>query len=288
MKKVFSSNSELTHVWANNNEPEIYKSANSVSCQYGRLFSYNTCIAELVNDTHVILNSHSYSNTTSKHQSLARQAIHGRECISIDFNSYRLNGLCYGQRDFNEFIVKHNEAKAAEWLVKATRSKKYAGLYNGFALSIFSSLTAYAKLLNLKYETSISDIDMLRSDALEAEKKQKALEKIRKAEKIAEQAEALIKWRAGENVNNHFEVTALRVYGEEVQTSRGARIPLAEAVRAWPLLQKIATSGEAVRPENMRLGYYQVSSISSEALIVGCHHIPMAEVLNVASVLNLN
>jgi hypothetical protein len=286
MKKVFSSNSELIHVWANNNEPEIYKSANSVSCQHGRLFSYNTCIAELVNDSHVILNSHSYSNTTSKHQSLARSAIHGRECISLDFGRYNLQRLDF-KSDFKD-LVKYNEAKAAEWLVKASRSKKYAGLYNGFALSIFSSLKAYADLFGLTYETSISDIDILRSDALEAEKKQKALEKIRKAEKIAEQAEALIKWRAGENVYHNFEVTALRVYGDEVQTSRGARIPLAEAVRAWPLLQKIASSGEALRPENMRLGYYQVNSIDSNNLIVGCHTIPMAEVLNVARVLNLN
>jgi hypothetical protein len=288
MKKVFSSNSELIHVWANNNEPEIYKSANSVSCQYERLFSYNTCIAEIVNDTHVILNNHSYSNTTAKHQSMARQAIHGREAISLDIDKYNLSTLIFGQGDFERLIVRHNEAKAAEWLVKASRSKKYAGLYNGQALSIFSSLKAYADLFGLTYETSISDIDILRSDALEAEKKQKALDKIRKAEKIAEQAEALIKWRAGENVYHNFEVTALRVHGDEIQTSRGARIPLAEAVRAWPLLQKIASSGEALRPENMRLGYYQVSSISSEALIVGCHVIPMAEVLNVASALNLN
>jgi hypothetical protein len=286
MKKVFSSNSELIHVWANNNEAEVYKRANSVSCQYGRLFSYNTCIAEIVNDTHVILNNHSYSNSTSKHQSLARSAIHGLECISLDFGRYNLQRLD-SLSDFKD-LVKHNEAKAAEWLVKASRSKKYAGLYNGQALSIFSNLKAYAELLGLKYETSISDIDILRSDALEAEKKQKALEKIRKAEKIAEQAEALIKWRAGENVYHNFEVAALRVYGDEIQTSRGARIPLAEAVRAWPLLQKIASSGETVRPSDMRLGYYQVSSISSEALIVGCHNIPMAEVLNVAKSLNLN
>ena len=286
MKKVFSSNSELIHVWANNNEAEVYKRANSVSCQFERLFSYNTCIAEIVNDTHVILNNHSYSNSTSKHQSLARSAIHGRECISLDFGRYNLQRLD-SLSDFND-LVKHNEAKAAEWLVKASRSKKYAGLYNGQALSIFSNLKAYADLLGLKYETSISDIDILRSDALEAEKKQKALEKIRKAEKIAEQAEALIKWRAGENVYHNFEVTALRVYGEEIQTSRGARIPLAEAVRAWPLLQKIALSGEAVRPSDMRLGYYRVTQIDSKALIVGCHNIPMAEVLNVASVLNLN
>ena len=288
MKKVFSSNSELIHVWANNNEAEVYKRANSVSCQYDRLFSYSTCIAELYGDNYVILNSHSYSVSTSKHQSLARSAIHGRECISLDISRYNLSSLIFGQNDFNEVIVKHNEAKAAEWLVKASRSKKYAQLYNGIALSIFSSLKSYADLIGLTYQVSISDIDQLKNDALEAEKKQKALDKIRKAEKIAEQAEALIKWRAGENVLNHFEVTALRVYGEEIQTSRGARIPLAEAVRAWPLLQKIATSGEAVRPNDMRLGYYQVSSISSEALIVGCHNIPMAEVLNVARSLNLN
>jgi hypothetical protein len=241
----------------------------------------------LVNDNHVILNSHSYSNSTAKHQSLVRSAIHGRECISLDISNYNLSTLKFGQRDFDNIIVKHNEAKASELLLKASRSKKYAGIYNGQALSIFDNLKAYAAIFGLVYELSIDNLEDLKAKALAADKQAKALAKIRRAEKITEQAEALEKWRAGENVNNFFEVTALRVKGDEVQTSRGARIPLAEAIRAWPLLRKIAESDEVLRPENMRLGYYQVNSIDNKALIVGCHTIPMAEVLAVANQLGL-
>lgn len=47
MKKVFSSNRELVHVWANNDDSGIYKRANSVSCQFDVLFSYNTAIAHI-------------------------------------------------------------------------------------------------------------------------------------------------------------------------------------------------------------------------------------------------
>ena len=92
MKKVFSSNRELIHVWANNPDFDIYKRANSVSCQYDKLYSYNTCIAQIHGET-VIFNNHSYSNSTSKHQNLARGAIHGMKVISLDFPRYNLQSL---------------------------------------------------------------------------------------------------------------------------------------------------------------------------------------------------
>lgn len=286
MKKVFSSNRELIHIWANNDDISVYKRANSVSCHYDRLYSYNTCIAQIHNDT-VIFNSHSYSNSTSKHQSLARGAIHGMKAISLDFPRYNLQSLILGQNDFNEVLKEPNERKAAEWLIKASRSKKYAELYQSMANNILLSLAEYAQFLGLDYVCH--NLSELQAAALENEKKQKALEKIRKAEKIKEQAEALEKWRNGENVQNHFEITALRVQGDEVQTTKGAKIPLNDAISAWPLLNRLASSGLSLNTINhkIRLGYYTVTRIDNKELVVGCHNIPMTEVKNIAQQLQL-
>ena len=108
MKKVFSSNYELAHVWANNEAPEVYRKANSLSCQNNVLFSYNTAIANIYGDT-VILNSHSFSISTSKHQNYAASATRHFNQLFIDIPLWNNSSLIYGQNDFNNFIVSHNE-----------------------------------------------------------------------------------------------------------------------------------------------------------------------------------
>jgi hypothetical protein len=286
MKKVFSSNRELIHVWANNDSPEVYKRANSVSCQNGVLFSYNTAIADIYNET-VILNRHSFSNSTSKHQSLARSASRHHNQLLIDIPLWNNRGLVYGQNDFNSLIVSHNEKIAADYLVKASRARKNADWFTGMAYAHLNSLVKYAALLGLEYQAG--DLSELQAAAIEADKKRKAAEKIRKAEKIAEQAEALEKWRNGENVYRHFEITALRINEDQIETSRGANIPLDHAIKAWPLLKRIHDSGKeyVAGDHSIKLGHYTVSRITRENMIVGCHTIPFAEIVNIAKQLKL-
>lgn len=286
MKKVFSSNRELIHVWANNDAPEVFKRANSVSCQYDCLYSYNTAIAHIYGDT-VILNKHSFSNSTSKHQSLAVSASRHYKRLYIDIPLWNNSRLVYSQNDFNSAIVSHNEKIAADYLVKASRARKNADYYNGVAYAHLKSLEEYATLLGLEYQAG--DLSALQAAALEADKKRKEAEKIRKAYKIAEQKEALEKWRNGENIYRHFEITALRINGDEIETSKGAKIPLDHAIKAWPLLKKIHDSGQEyiAGSHTIKLGHYTVSRITRENMIVGCHTIPFGEIVNIAKLLNL-
>jgi hypothetical protein len=286
MKTVYSSNRELIHVWANNNESDVYKRANSVSCHYDKLFSYNTCIAQIHGET-VIFNSESYSNSTSKHQSLARGAIHGMKAISLDFPRYNLQSLILGQNDFNEVLKEPNEEKAAQLLIKSSRSKKYAELYKAMANNILLSLSEYAELIGLDYYCY--NLEELKEQAIINDKARKEREKIQKAEKIKEQAEALEAWRNGEDRRHYFEITALRIKNDEIETTKGARIPLDHAIKAWPLLNRIAHSDEIFMPNNhaIHFGNYRLTRADKKELIVGCHNIPMLEVLNIAKQLNL-
>ena len=177
---------------------------------------------------------------------------------------------------------------AAESLIKASRAKKHADFYQAEAFRRLKSLENYAALLGLDYQTG--DLTELQNAAVENEKKRKAAEKIRKAEKMAEQAEALEKWRAGENIYRNFEITALRINGENIETTKGAKIPVDHAIKAWPLLKRLHNSGQEyiAGEHSIKLGYYTVSRLTRDNLIVGCHTIPFAEVQNIAAKLNLN
>lgn len=55
---------------------EFRKNFQNLSCKNGILFSYNTAIAELMDDnTTLIINKTKYSTTTSRHQNLLNKAL---------------------------------------------------------------------------------------------------------------------------------------------------------------------------------------------------------------------
>jgi hypothetical protein len=288
MKTKYSSNKELIHVWAHDSSPEIMKQANSVTCHNNILYSYSTAIGQIVNNDTVIYNTASYSNTTSKQQSLMYQSTsHYLNRIYLDIHKYDLNHLIFSQNSFNNLILEPNLKQASEFLVKASRSKKYKDFYSSKALSIFDNLERYALLFNLAYE--LPNVDALTESALKADKEAKAQEKIYKAKRIQQQAEALEDWRLGLDVRNHFEVTALRIKDDVIETSRGAKIPLEHAVKFWGLINSWHQKGIVYVKDHhsIHLGNYCVNRFENDILTVGCHQIPYSEIQNIANQLHL-
>jgi hypothetical protein len=288
MKTKYSSNRELIHVWANDPNPTISKSANSMSCYNGKLFSYSTCIAQIVDNT-VIHNTYGYSVTTSKQQGLAGFASrHYSSQIYLEFPQRGLDHLLFNQSDFDNFVLKHNKRLIEEALIKASRSRKYSDQYKATALRIIGNLTKYALFYKLSY--TVPNTDDLTESALKADKEAKALEKIRIAERIKQQTEALANWRKGDDVRNHFEVTALRIKDDVIETSRGARIPLEHAVKFWGLIKAWHEKGTSYVKSNhsIHLGNYAVNRFENDILTVGCHQIPYSEIQNIANQLHLN
>ncbi len=288
MKTKYSSNRELIHVWAHDSSPEIMKQANSVTCHNNILYSYSTAIGQIVNNDTVIYNTASYSNTTSKQQSLMYQSTsHYLNRIYLDIKKYDLNHLIFSQHSFNEIIFEPNVKQASEFLLKASRSKKYKDFYSSKALSIFDNLERYALLFNLAYE--LPNVDALTESALKADKEAKALEKIYKAKRIQQQAEALENWRLGLDVRNHFEITALRIKDDVIETSRGAKIPLEHAVKFWSLINSWHQKGITYKKDHhsIHLGNYAVNRFENDVLTVGCHEIPFSEIQGIANQLHL-
>jgi hypothetical protein len=287
MRTKYSSNSELSHIWANDPDPSIGKSANSMSCHNGKLYSYSTCIAQIIGDT-VIYNTASYSVTTSKQQGYAHGASsHFQHKIYLNIPKRGLDSLVFSQSEFDN-IIEFSEREASQALLKASRSRKYSDMYNREALSIFSNLEAYALFSDLEYERP--NLVHLRESALRADIEAKAIEKVRKAERIKEQAEALINWRNGEDVRNRFEITALRIKEDQIETTKGARIPLDHAIKFWGLIKSWHEKGVSYVKDHhsIHLGNYSVNRFENGILTVGCHSIPYSEIESIAHQLRLN
>ena len=289
MKYVFSSNSEAIHIYAN--DPERRGRASSISFGGGVLFSYNTAIAQHVTDeqgeTAIIVNNTSYSVSTSKHQSLLRYAANHLTRLYVSHIPYNTQDLKPKHAGDRLRLIEAYERQAADYLVKASRARSKADDYRAAAYHVLNELKDYFAFFGIEYEAG--DLSALEAAAAEADSKAREAAKIRAAEKIKEQAEALEAWRKGEDKRHYFEVTALRINGDTIETTKGANIPLDHAVKAWPLLKRLHDSGGVYQNSghSIHLGHYTVSRFERDTLTVGCHKIPFSEVSAIASQLGL-
>lgn len=88
--------------------------------------------------------------------------------------------------------------------------------------------------------------------------------------------------------------TLLRVNGEEIETSQGARVPLAAAPMVWALVQRVKRSGQPYTPgtigaaSRVRIGDYPLDAIDADGTLrAGCHCIEYAELARMAAALGL-
>lgn len=79
--------------------------------------------------------------------------------------------------------------------------------------------------------------------------------------------------------------TLLRRKGDTLQTSRGAEVPWADALRAWRVIQKVRCSGKEYIPNGLRhgVGGFLINKITAEGtMTIGCHVLHYPEMLRLA------
>ena len=115
-----------------------------------------------------------------------------------------------------------------------------------------------------------------------------AKEKERKAELAKQEAELAEKWRNGEvNQTPWNTPVMLRLTPDksEVETSKGARIPVLHAIRGLKFVREVVKRGEAFQTNGHKfpLGVYQVDRIERDGTLrAGCHVISYAEIERIA------
>ena len=100
-------------------------------------------------------------------------------------------------------------------------------------------------------------------------------------------------WRLNElhqSYGFHRDPVMLRVNGDQIETSQGARIPLAAAPLIWRIVEHARTSGGRVYAgrDGYMAGDYRIDRVTNEGeLVAGCHRIPHSELRSMARALNL-
>jgi hypothetical protein len=130
---------------------------------------------------------------------------------------------------------------------------------------------------------------------LREQKRAAAAEKQRLAREkklAADRAEYIAGFLAGADTGYtpHGTPTLGRISGEELETTLGARVPLAHVRRALPVVLSLLAAGKAWRTHGhtIHLGEYRLDEITEAGdVVAGCHRFSKAEVYRIAGLVGV-
>jgi hypothetical protein len=266
MKKVFTDISQVAHLWANQLQDEARNSGNfyfngSTIYSYGGHFPIAKHI-ELNGQKAVLFTTRGYSNTTSKHIAVVRQAASHLNVIKC------YNPNTTHEENFNRWKIDA-ELVAAK-LPKAKKPEKYlneleyinsqANKYaHFFGLELPANLTA---ILSIKDKNEYNTYHEQKTAILEAERLKK------EAELKKQHKKALNEWKTGKTNRLYIRIKTdylrLNKENERIETTQAVQIPLELAKRLfYSIKENTLKAGDKVLN-------FEVNEVGTKVKI-GCH-----------------
>jgi hypothetical protein len=275
MKTVFT-NSEIVHVFNEQNQYEGRTSNGSMYFYNDKIFSYGShyILGHFIDEKTIIINNKGYSNTTSNHISLIRNATRDKKQYFTNFIETEtvlndtLNDLkkLSGARSLNtkNYLTRQLNERFAMYFDFITYKKQKTEK---------NKLKSHREIKRL-YNSFNNDFEALKVSLKETAKKQALKEKLKLQKKLSQWRNHEIKY-FNSNTKNDY----LRISGENIETSQSVKIPINEAKRLLKLIDLKKIVGQRV---NNR---FIVKSFN-EFLTIGCHNISLKEINLIRTQLN--
>ncbi len=151
----------------------------------------------------------------------------------------------------------------------------------------FAQFFGLRSRLSLPDDLSAMEAECRAIDQRERERKQRA-----EAKREREALERVRQWVNGEtDYCPGYGPVRLRIKGDELQTSRGARVPFAHAVKAFRIIKRLRKQGKPYERNGhtIHLGHFALDAIDDQGNVTaGCHHVEWPEIERVAILAGVN
>jgi hypothetical protein len=323
IRKVFPT-SEIPHLWFHQTQSDARSQGNvffngDTIYSYGEHFPIARHVTNKSGQRAVLFTIAHYSVTTTGHCSAVRSAIpSGTVVFDVpSLGTHYASGTPSHNDNLKYFVTQINEH-----VTKASRARSTWAITShlGQANGLVESAKAYGKFFRVRVP-KLPAVPEADSEKLAAIGKREREESARKAKEQREENERrkqrieqerkeweeklptlCAEWRNGANVHiprpnytwyDYDKVpsipTMLRISGDEVETSLGARVPVSHAKRGLAFVRRVMASGqEYVRNgHTLHLGHYAIDKIETDGTLhAGCHVIKFSEIENLAPALD--
>ena len=293
MKTVFSNHDQVAHIWASQSQHQGRAGNIFFEDQTIYSYGYHFAIARFAPEfgNTVLFTNRGYSNSTAKHMGIVRRAIP---------DNYRVI-YCYDpskgiQSNIDYWLHKVDQYRAefANKKHKISRGNLAVKIqsYINEARHYFDAMQAAYPEWFTQSSDELSAIKYITERNIQLETKREARREALRIEQTKKASERIAKWLNGENTYTgdfyHLD-TMLRLNGDQVETSRGAFIPIQDAINLYPMLTRAKESGKTLDfgLHAVKIGNYQFRSFNGELLTIGCHVIKWDQIQSIAKQLHL-
>lgn len=297
-KHVYNTG-QLPHLWFHKVQGSARNAQGNLYFQNETIYSYGSHfpIARHVTrgkKSAVLMTTRTYSVTTSGHCSAVRCAIPSGVLVFHVPNVFTSDTYASNDHASNlsDYVKRVDTCLGKCARARQSYTKEWS---HGRAVELRAESREYAKFFKLALPkiAPIPDLDSNALKAIKAKEAQKsaqkaAEEKARKAELAKQEKELADKWRKGEvnqTLYNTPPMLRLSPDKSEVQTSLGARVPVASAIALLDTVRKVVARGERFvsNGHSIHIGAYKVDSIEVNGeLHAGCHVVSFQEIERLA------
>jgi hypothetical protein len=304
MKRVVEGE-QVAHLWAHKTQPEARSGGSNnfyfegdIIYSYGRHFPIARHVTNKRGDAAILFTTRDYSVTTSGHKNMVQGAIPpGVPVFFVERpeaipSTSQLDEI---QERINQITLKAERAR---------QNKDYLLRDQAAEIRQFKEFAAF---IGSKRKPKIPGDDWLKEQKelarvqadkdREARKERERREVFEREALQIQQKEQLESWLNGGNVSFPYAYRSnyhngnsdyLRLEGDEVVTSRAARVPAEHVRKVAPLVVSLIEAGKTYQHNghSIHLGEYIIDSIDEAgSLRVGCHTFKKEEVLRFVKVL---
>lgn len=278
MTRTVFPNAMVAHVWAQQTQYEGRSHNGNFYFRDSTLYSYGShwvvgrFTRNAGGDRAILLNSRTYSISTSGHRRYAESAVR-----DLGLPVFRVPGASLDHEANLAAFVKDASELALQ--SKRARDQWRKGWAAESAENRLNEAAAYAEFFGVDFQTA-NVAELAEAAALAAREASAAMRK-RKEDQRQVDREAFEEWKRGERAYcpHSYATDAngsvyMRVNGDQLQTSRGASVPLRHAIRVFQFIRQCRESGEGFKANGriIRVGHFTVTSISPKGdMVAGCH-----------------
>lgn len=308
IKTVFGSHAHTAHVWAQQTHDIGYSSDKRMFFEGRAIYSYGRHfpLAYFYSDDLVILNSDSYSVSTSKHQSIAHRAVVHKRLVYMPTRVIDSIGFYQGFTDTPQnMYLNHVLSQFENVMIRATkrRIKKCKARDVSEAIGILETGTKTFETFYLpipsKLQVTLDAAKNENDDYVETYMAQlQAEEQKQKDKEKALYIDAKARWIDYDDTDTRglrYGAILMRVKlndPETIETSRGAEFPLEHGLKAFNFIRAMkerSISWDKIsHQKTIHLGHFKIDTIDALGNVkAGCHFIEWQEIERLARLLKI-